>query len=107
VSDDDDNGLAGHLANIATILLDPASGSQRRVLDGVSGPAAWEPEGRLIAGAEGTSVALFDPVTGQMGHRNGQVAVRGAVPRDVPRRGPPPDRGYGVGARREAHRARL
>jgi WD40 repeat protein len=48
-----------------TILLDPASGSQRRVLDGVSGPVAWEPEGRLIAGAEGTSVALFDPVTGQ------------------------------------------
>jgi WD40 repeat protein len=48
-----------------TVLVDPSSGGLRRVLDGVSGPVAWEPEGRLIAGVEGTSVVLVDPVTGQ------------------------------------------
>ncbi len=31
----------------------------------MSGPVAWEPEGRLLAGVEGTSVVLFDPVSGK------------------------------------------
>jgi WD40 repeat protein len=48
-----------------TVLMDPADGSQRRVLDGVSGPVAWEPEGRLIAGVHGTDVVLCDRVTGE------------------------------------------
>jgi WD40 repeat protein len=48
-----------------TVLLDPSDGSQRRVLDGVSGPVAWEPGGQLIAGVDGTTVVLCDQVTGQ------------------------------------------
>jgi WD40 repeat protein len=48
-----------------TVLVDPADGRQRRVLDGVSGPVAWEPEGQLIAGTRGTDVVLCDRVTGE------------------------------------------
>jgi WD40 repeat protein len=48
-----------------TVLVDPSDGGQRHVLPGVSGPVAWEPEGRLLAGVEGTSVVLFDPVSGK------------------------------------------
>jgi WD40 repeat protein len=47
-----------------TLLMDPSNGSQRQVLPGVSGPVAWAPDGRLIAGVDGTSVVLSDPVTG-------------------------------------------
>ncbi len=48
-----------------TVLVDPSDGRQRRVLDGVRGPVAWEPEGPLIAGVEGTTVVLCDPATGR------------------------------------------
>jgi WD40 repeat protein len=47
------------------VLVDFASGMVRRVLDGLSGPVAWAPEGRLIAGTDGTSVVLCDPDTGE------------------------------------------
>ena len=47
-----------------TVLLDPATDTVRRVLDGLSGPVAWQPEGRLIAGHYETSVLLCDPATG-------------------------------------------
>ena len=45
------------------------SGSQRRVLDDLSGPVAWQPEGRLIAGVDETSVVLCDPATGGRSRR--------------------------------------
>jgi WD40 repeat protein len=48
-----------------TALVDPASGTVRRVLDGVSGPVAWEPEGQLIAGTDGNSAVLCDVATGE------------------------------------------
>jgi len=48
-----------------TVLLDASDGSRRRVLDGVRGPVAWEPEGQLIAGVDGTTVVLCDQATGQ------------------------------------------
>jgi WD40 repeat protein len=48
-----------------TVLVDSASGMVRRVLEGVSGPVAWEPRIRLIAGVDGTSVVLCDPATGE------------------------------------------
>jgi WD40 repeat protein len=47
-----------------TALVDPASGAVRRVLDGVSGPVAWEPEGQLIAGTEDAGAVLCDVATG-------------------------------------------
>jgi WD40 repeat protein len=47
-----------------TLLADPAGGAVRRVIDGISGPVAWQPGGRLLAGCAGTAVALFDPATG-------------------------------------------
>ena len=49
-----------------TVLIDAASGGQRRVLDHLSGPVAWQPGGQLIAGVFETSVLLCDPATGGM-----------------------------------------
>ena len=49
----------------ATLLIDPASGQLRRTLEGLSGPVAWEPGGRRIAGPDGADVAIFDALTGQ------------------------------------------
>jgi WD40 repeat protein len=54
-----------------TVLIDAASGTQRRVLDNLSGPVAWQPDGRLIAGVFETSVLLCDPATGG---RTGRLA---------------------------------
>jgi WD40 repeat protein len=48
-----------------TVLLDPSGSAKPHVLRGVSGPIAWEPEGKLIAGVDGTNVVLCDPVTGE------------------------------------------
>src|SRR5262249_45511433 len=48
-----------------TVLADASAGGQYRVLPGVSGPVAWEPDGRLIARVDGTSIVLSDPVTGK------------------------------------------
>ncbi len=47
-----------------TILFDPASGTVRRTLDNLSGPVAWRPDGRLLAGLYETGVLLCDPATG-------------------------------------------
>jgi WD40 repeat protein len=47
-----------------TVLIDVASGRQRRVLDHLAGPVAWQPGGQLIAGVFETSVLLCDPATG-------------------------------------------
>jgi WD40 repeat protein len=47
-----------------TVLIDAASGGQRRVLDHLSGPVAWQPGGQLIAGVFETSVLLCDPAAG-------------------------------------------
>jgi WD40 repeat protein len=52
-----------------TVLIDAASGAQRRVLDHLSGPLAWQPGGQLIAGVFETSVLLCDPATGGMAGR--------------------------------------
>jgi WD40 repeat protein len=54
-----------------TVLLDPDSGAVRRELDNLSGPVAWQPGGRLLAGRYETSVLLCDPVTGG---RTGRLA---------------------------------
>ena len=54
-----------------TVLLDPDTGAVRRELDNLSGPVAWQPGGRLIAGIYETSVLLCDPVTGG---RTGRLA---------------------------------
>jgi WD40 repeat protein len=54
-----------------TVLLDPDSGTVRRELDNLSGPVAWQPGGRLLAGLYETSVLLCDPVTGG---RTGRLA---------------------------------
>jgi WD40 repeat protein len=43
---------------------DAASGTLRPLLGGLSGPVAWEPQGRLVAAVDGTSVVLGDPLTG-------------------------------------------
>jgi WD40 repeat protein len=48
-----------------TVLLDAVSGGVRRVLDGIGGPVAWEPEGGRLAGCAGTAVVVCDPATGQ------------------------------------------
>jgi WD40 repeat protein len=48
-----------------TALVDPASGTVRRLLDGLSGPVAWEPEGQLIAGTDSTGAVLCDAATGE------------------------------------------
>jgi WD40 repeat protein len=45
-------------------LLDPATDTVRRTLDNLSGPVAWRPDGRLLAGIYETSVLLCDPATG-------------------------------------------
>jgi WD40 repeat protein len=56
-----------------TVLIDAASGSQRRLLDNLSGPVAWQPGGRLIAGTFETNVLLCDPATGgRVGRLAGQ-----------------------------------
>ncbi len=47
-----------------TVLFDPESGTVRRTLDNLSGPVAWQPGGRLLAGIYETSVLLCDPATG-------------------------------------------
>jgi WD40 repeat protein len=49
-----------------TVLIDAASGRQRRILDHLAGPVAWQPGGQLIAGVFETSVLLCDPATGGM-----------------------------------------
>jgi WD40 repeat protein len=49
----------------SVLLIDPASGQLRRTLEGVSGPVAWEPGGRRIAGPDGAAVAIFDAASGQ------------------------------------------
>jgi WD40 repeat protein len=50
------------------------------MLDGVRGPVAWEPEGQLIAGVDGTTVVLCDQATGQRaGVLEGQRHVPTAV----------------------------
>lgn len=46
------------------LVVDAARGTATSLLDGLSGPVAWEPEGRLIAAADQASVVLGDPVTG-------------------------------------------
>ena len=48
-----------------TVLLDAGNGSVRRVLGGIHGPVAWEPEGGRLAGCTGTTVVVCDPATGQ------------------------------------------
>jgi WD40 repeat protein len=56
-----------------TVLLDPESGTVRRTLDNLSGPVAWQPGGRLLAGIYETSVLLCDPATGgRVGRLAGQ-----------------------------------
>jgi len=55
-----------------TALVDPADGTVRRVLDGVSGPVAWEPEGQLIAGTEDTGAVLCDVASGERVRTLGQ-----------------------------------
>jgi hypothetical protein len=56
-----------------TVLFDPASGTVRRTLDNLSGPVAWQPGGRLLAGIYETSVLLCDPATGgRVGRLAGQ-----------------------------------
>jgi WD40 repeat protein len=47
-----------------TALVDVATGAVRKVLDNLSGPVAWQPDGQLIAGLHETNVLLCDPVTG-------------------------------------------
>jgi WD40 repeat protein len=47
-----------------TVLVDAASGAVRRVIDHLSGPVAWDPQGAKIAGHFETSVLLCDPATG-------------------------------------------
>ena len=47
-----------------TVLIDAATGSQQRVLDNLSGPVAWRPDGSMIAGLYETNVLLVDPATG-------------------------------------------
>ena len=54
-----------------TVLLDPESGTVRRMLDNLSGPVAWRPDGRLLAGIYETNVLLCDPATGG---RTGRLA---------------------------------
>ncbi len=54
-----------------TILLDPSTDTVRRTLDNLSGPVAWRPDGRLLAGTFETSVLLCDPATGG---RTGRLA---------------------------------
>jgi WD40 repeat protein len=54
-----------------TILVDAATGAQEQVLDNLSGPVAWRPDGRAIAGIYETSVLLVDPATGG---RTGRLA---------------------------------
>jgi WD40 repeat protein len=48
-----------------TLLVDSHTGAHRLLLGRMSGPVAFEPEGRLIAGVDGTNVVLCDVVTGQ------------------------------------------
>ena len=56
-----------------TVLIDAASGAQRLLLDNLSGPVAWQPGGRLIAGVFESSVLLCDPATGgRVGRLAGQ-----------------------------------
>lgn len=70
-----------------TVFVDPASGAVHRVLNGVSGPVAWDPARRRIAGLDGTSVVLCDPVTGERrelaaqagGSRLGALAAEAAA----------------------------
>jgi WD40 repeat protein len=47
-----------------TVLIDAATGAQKRLLDNLSGPVAWRPDGSAIAGIYETSVLLVDPATG-------------------------------------------
>lgn len=47
-----------------TVLADPVTGAQRRVIDNLSGPVAWQPGGGLLAGRYETTVLLCDPATG-------------------------------------------
>ena len=54
-----------------TVLVDAATGAQQRVLDNLSGPVAWRPDGRVIAGLYEASVLLVDPATGG---RTGRLA---------------------------------
>ncbi|HTR90948.1 MAG TPA: WD40 repeat domain-containing protein [Trebonia sp.] len=54
-----------------TVLIDASTGAQKRVLDNLSGPVAWRPDGRAIAGLYETSVLLVDPATGG---RTGRLA---------------------------------
>jgi WD40 repeat protein len=49
----------------SVLLIDPASGQLRHALEGVSGPVAWEPGGRRLAGPDGAKVAIFDAASGQ------------------------------------------
>jgi WD40 repeat protein len=49
----------------ATLLVDARTGGQRLLLGGVSGPVAFAPDRRLIAGIDGTSVVLCALDNGQ------------------------------------------
>jgi WD40 repeat protein len=67
-------------AGAGTVLLDAARGGVHRVLDSLSGPVAWSPAGRLIAGTDGASVVLCDPDTGaRVGSLAGQRQPPGAI----------------------------
>jgi WD40 repeat protein len=54
-----------------TVLIDAATGAQKRLLDNLSGPVAWRQDGSTIAGIYDTSVLLVDPDTGG---RTGRLA---------------------------------
>jgi WD40 repeat protein len=49
---------------LQTVLIDAFTGAQKRVLDNLSGPVAWRPDGGALAGLYETNVLLVDPATG-------------------------------------------